>query len=431
MLRAVDRITARLSVVLPTFVLMLVMIGFESNLAYSQNEAGAQRLGAGDKVLVTVVGQAEMSGEFFIEGTGALALPIVGSVIVRDLSLAAAEKRIAEKLKEVLQHPVVSLRLTESRPIYILGDVRNPGNYPFRYGATVLSTVAAAGGFGPRETMMIQGRSEFLLAEERLKLLQANQYALLVRLLRLQAQKNGSSELRLETDPRLPTSDQSLMRHVAQQQEILLEQKRGHEQTLNLMRGQKPRIDAEISATRVQAEAEEHQLKLLQEHIGQYTKLSESGLVRRYTMIELQREESRHKGNIARFAADIARLDLALVDLELRVQSTENAYQEKISTEMQEIRSRLQEVEITMPLAREVREAKLQQGGAAAALVAGDVQRLITIIRVQDGKSESFKATPTTTLVPGDIVDVQRLEPTDFSLLGSPTPTSHSAQVMR
>jgi polysaccharide export outer membrane protein len=413
-----------------SLVLTMTFMGLGTAFSYAQSETGVQRLGPGDKIQVTVFGQSEFSGEFSIEGSGALVLPVVGGVMVRDLTLAEAEKLVSTKLESVLQRPIVSLRLTDSRPIYILGDVRNPGNYPFRSGASVLSVVATAGGFGPKETVAPASRADFLQAEERLRMLQTNQRTLLIRLARLEAQRSGASELKLPDDPRFSLSDPNVARIVAQEREIMLERKKGQEQTLNLLLSQKPRIDAEIKATRAQAEAEERQLKLLQEHIADYAKLLESGLARRYTTIELQREEGRHKGNLARYVADIARLDLAQGEVDLRIKSTENAYLEKLSNEIQEVRSRLQEIDIAMPLAREVREAKLQQGGAAAALVAGEVERIITVIRMRNGKAESFKATPTTLLAPGDIVDVQRAVPTDQPSLGYLDPITQSAQAM-
>lgn len=399
------------------FIFTLFFLGLGCSLASAQSEIGPQRLAPGDRVHVAVFGQSELSGEFPVEGSGALVLPLIGTVAVQDLSLDQAEKQISAKLKGHLQNPIVSLRLTESRPIYILGDVRNPGSYPFRNGSTVLSMVASAGGFGLKETAVTGSRSEFLLAEERYKLLQTNQRALLIRLARLEAQQNDALDLNMPDEPRLSGNPQEVARILKQERHILSERRAGHEQTLQLLRAQKPRLEAEIAATNAQAVAEKQQLQLLQEHIASYSKLLENGLARRYTQIELQREEGRHKGNLARFAADIARLEIGLGEVDLRIQAMENEYQEKISNEIQEVRSRLQELDITMPLARELREARLQQGGAAASMLTSEVRRAIKIVRVRSGKAETTDADATTLLMPGDIIDVQRAELPDSASL--------------
>jgi len=41
----------------------------------------------------------------------------------------------------------VSVEVTQYRPIFILGEVAKPGQYPYQPGMTVLTSVAIAGGF--------------------------------------------------------------------------------------------------------------------------------------------------------------------------------------------------------------------------------------------------------------------------------------------
>jgi polysaccharide export outer membrane protein len=40
--------------------------------------------------------------------------------------------------------------ISEYRPFFILGEVKNPGSYPYMPNMTVLTAVAIAGGFTPR-----------------------------------------------------------------------------------------------------------------------------------------------------------------------------------------------------------------------------------------------------------------------------------------
>jgi polysaccharide biosynthesis/export protein len=49
--------------------------------------------------------------------------------------------------QQILRNPVVNVEHVSLRPFYILGEVRNPGEYAFRPGTTVVSAVAMAGGF--------------------------------------------------------------------------------------------------------------------------------------------------------------------------------------------------------------------------------------------------------------------------------------------
>jgi protein involved in polysaccharide export with SLBB domain len=106
------------------------------------------RLGPGDKVRVTVYGEQELSGEFDLDGGGIVALPLVGPVHVGGATIADASANVAAAYRKgYLKDPQVSIQVLNYRPFYILGEVRNPGSYPYVNGMTVLNAVALAGGF--------------------------------------------------------------------------------------------------------------------------------------------------------------------------------------------------------------------------------------------------------------------------------------------
>ena len=108
----------------------------------------AYTLGTGDKLRINVFGQPELSGQFVIDGTGAISLPLIGQVAATGSSSQELEATIADKLADgFLLEPRVSVEVTNYRPFYILGEVGRPGEYPFNSGLTVLNAVAAAGGF--------------------------------------------------------------------------------------------------------------------------------------------------------------------------------------------------------------------------------------------------------------------------------------------
>jgi polysaccharide export outer membrane protein len=60
----------------------------------------------------------------------------------------ALEERIATLLRDgFLKNPKVSVEVMNYRPFYILGEVNEPGSYPYRAGMTILNAAAMAGGF--------------------------------------------------------------------------------------------------------------------------------------------------------------------------------------------------------------------------------------------------------------------------------------------
>ena len=105
-------------------------------------------LSSGDQVKITVFGQTDLSGQFEVDGAGTISMPLIGQVNVEGITVPQLENRISGLLADgYLIDPQVSAEVANYRPFYILGEVRNPGEYPFTNGLTVMEAVASAGGF--------------------------------------------------------------------------------------------------------------------------------------------------------------------------------------------------------------------------------------------------------------------------------------------
>ena len=106
------------------------------------------RLARGDRVRITVFGHEDLSGEFTISETGAVSLPLAGTLAFGGVALAEAEQIVVEALRpDYLLDPQVSIEILEYRPFYIIGEVNDPGSYPYVHGMTVNEAVALGGGF--------------------------------------------------------------------------------------------------------------------------------------------------------------------------------------------------------------------------------------------------------------------------------------------
>ena len=105
-------------------------------------------LGAGDRVRVIVFEEDLLSGEFELDGEGSFSMPLIGTVDAEGLTPRQLEDRIAELLLDgYLKNPRVSIEVLNYRPFYIIGEVNNPGAYPYKSGMTILNAAALAGGF--------------------------------------------------------------------------------------------------------------------------------------------------------------------------------------------------------------------------------------------------------------------------------------------
>ena len=75
-------------------------------------------------------------------------MPLIGEVSSQGLTLRQLEAAIIDKLKpNYLKNPRVSAEVINYRPFYIIGEVKNPGTYPYVSGMRVVNAIAIAGGF--------------------------------------------------------------------------------------------------------------------------------------------------------------------------------------------------------------------------------------------------------------------------------------------
>ncbi|KQM13769.1 polysaccharide biosynthesis/export family protein [Novosphingobium sp. Leaf2] len=117
------------------------------DMAISSAE-GAYTLGAGDKLRITVYGEEKLTGEYLVDGSGAIAFPLLGAIKAKGLTPPLLAQVITDALKNgYIDNPSVAIDVLNFRPYYILGEVNKPGEYPFVEGLTVFSAVAKSEGF--------------------------------------------------------------------------------------------------------------------------------------------------------------------------------------------------------------------------------------------------------------------------------------------
>jgi len=122
--------------------------------ANPQAEVRSQyRIGPKDLLEIKVFEVPELNIERRVEEGGAVRLPLIGDFHVSGLTV----NEIADKLRELLesryiQRASVSVEVREirSRPIAVIGAVRQPGNLAVSGRWTLLEAIAAAGGLNER-----------------------------------------------------------------------------------------------------------------------------------------------------------------------------------------------------------------------------------------------------------------------------------------
>lgn len=107
-------------------------------------------LGTGDAIRVQVFQNPDLTIETRVSENGSITYPLIGAVELGGLSIAAAEKKIADALQQggFIQKPQVNIMLVQIRgnQVAVLGQVNRPGRFPLETANTRLSDMLANAG---------------------------------------------------------------------------------------------------------------------------------------------------------------------------------------------------------------------------------------------------------------------------------------------
>ena len=108
-------------------------------------------LDAGDRLRVVVFGQDGLTNSYAVDASGHIAMPLIGTVTAKGETTDQLAASIVAKLRDgFVREPHVAVEIETYRPFFILGEVTQPGQYPFVANMTAETAVAIAGGFTPR-----------------------------------------------------------------------------------------------------------------------------------------------------------------------------------------------------------------------------------------------------------------------------------------
>jgi polysaccharide export outer membrane protein len=106
-------------------------------------------LDAGDELRVTAYGLDGFSSTYVISDMGTVSLPLIGDVPASGKTADQVQQAIARQLteKRIVNAPIVNVQVNEYRHFFIVGEIKKPGEYPFRPGTSVLNAISMAGGY--------------------------------------------------------------------------------------------------------------------------------------------------------------------------------------------------------------------------------------------------------------------------------------------
>ncbi|MFN2472681.1 MAG: polysaccharide biosynthesis/export family protein [Sphingomicrobium sp.] len=110
------------------------------------------RIAPMDTLSVKVFKMPDLSGDYEVDLTGQISMPLIGNVMAADLTTAQLDETLKRRLGEkYLENPDVSVGIKSStrRNVTIDGSVTHAGSFPIAGPTTLMQVVALAGGTGP------------------------------------------------------------------------------------------------------------------------------------------------------------------------------------------------------------------------------------------------------------------------------------------
>lgn len=113
--------------------------------------SGPYLLGTGDQLRIVVYDQPGLTNLYEVDQSGQISMPLIGDVSAGDSTTDTLAERIEAKLATAyLREPNVTVEVATYRPFFVLGEVGDPGQFPYVPGITAETAVAVAGGFTDR-----------------------------------------------------------------------------------------------------------------------------------------------------------------------------------------------------------------------------------------------------------------------------------------
>ena len=369
-----------------------------------------QKLMPGDRLGIKVFEEDQMTGSYTIDATGTITLPIIGGVKVLGMTLDQSQKAIETSLsKGYYTNPVVSVRVDEFRPIYVLGQVKTPGSYAYRNGLTAVGAIAVAGGTPSLASSPLIATSELVSAEERVSVLSSKLAALSVRVAGYEALRDGRASIEISDLPAEVMSARGVSDLMTDERRHIQIETEALNNELEVLKRQQPQFAAEKEALELELSVQKDVLVLFNDHNRRMRDLQDRQLARSRDLLEPAQQKAMTESSIARLKSSKSRNEIERAATELKMLEKRNSYMQRILAQLNELKSGVSETSIQLQHALKLRELRRQALGLNDKQEVSNVS--CTIERAVDDVRQQILANSETLVEPGDIIEVRNIAP--------------------
>ncbi|MBZ9699207.1 polysaccharide biosynthesis/export family protein [Mesorhizobium sp. CO1-1-9] len=353
-----------------------------------------------------------LNDSFTVGADGTLFLPFVGQMRAEGSAPGDLAHAIGDRLMQHMglgRQPDVAVEIAQYRPFYIIGNVKQSGEFPYRPGLTVLQAVGVAGGLPIREDDVSRLGREFITGQGDVGLLALNNVSLLARKARLLSELAGSEDIAFPSELRDRASNATVALAMDQERKIFVIRKDALATQLRSLRELKDFLQQELASLEQQLTFHDKQIELIQKELAGVSNLVQKGLAvaprelsLEGTVAQMQSDRLAAETSMLRVRQEMSKTDIEILNLS-------NQHSSEVAEGLRETQQQLNEVtsksDTAVQLLRETQVAvpallALRQNAARA-------KPIFTIVRPKDSGTEEFAAQETTLVEPGDTVKVE------------------------
>jgi protein involved in polysaccharide export with SLBB domain len=369
---------------------------------YETIDLGAAKQGGRDRVepegaLRTFYQRMDLSGEYTIEQSGTISIPLLGQFQLEGRALDDVRADVAASYTAVIGRSAnIDVKILERPPIYVVGPVKNPGAYKHVPAMIVLHAIALAGGLDRGEVSgIVEGAREM----ERLRSTTLHVKQLLARRARLEAERDGASTLPIPVQLVNLAGKETALTFMATESAILRadqakRRQQGREIALRIAAAQ-----GEVEALKGKLDQIEVQKGMRVERLDDLQKLKDRGLVTSNNVVALRTELSDIEAHRQDYLVSILQAEARLAEAReagSRLSSEETA---NLTNAIATVDREIAAAQEAMMSARMLATILYKPSGSTQG------EGYVIVRQSRDG-AKTLQATETSPLLPGDVLKV-------------------------
>ena len=395
----------------------MVLLGLLLLLLIPSLARADYRIESGDVLEISVLGAAGLHRRATVDAAGRISMLLLGDIPAAGLTLPELRDKIGALLvaKNVVRNPEVSIEISEYRPVYVGGDVMKPGAYPYRISMNVRDAVALAEGY---DLLHLRGHDLMLEGADARGQYNGSGIELakeIVHVARIRAELAGATQFDASSLKDLPVSPSVLSEIIQaerQQLDVSNEDTARQKAYLGRMLAEAKDRVAALTAAVAKSQAAYRQTV---DNIARANGLLKRGLIARERVETVQNAAISAQGSLTDVSG---RADQARQDVANFTRQSQQVDEQRKAALLQELQRATAAAATARTQLRTAAQKVIYTNAAQQQLSTGTLSNRASIViyrQSKAGKQQQLHGNETTTLMPGDDVQItSNYDPNDL-----------------